>query len=74
MVSPTAKMKPELGWMPGLMMDFTTKDANGEAWDFNKSKQRRQALRIFKEQKPMLLISRPMLIAFSSWQYINDNK
>ena len=69
-----AKEMPGYGIAPGLALDLTTTDAKGRAWDFSKVEMRREAERLFDEQKPTLLVGSPMCTAFSTWQYINDPK
>ena len=73
-VSALAKELPSYGIAPGLALDLTVPDENGEPWDFSRPSMRAKAEKMLDEQKPTLLIGTPMCTAFSTWQYINDKK
>ena len=66
---------PELKLIPGMALDFTCIDPDDNLpWDFNIKAKREKALRMIRQQKPMLLIGSPMCTAWSTWQFINDLK
>ena len=69
-----AKELPSYGIVPGLALDLTVPDENGELWDFSIPSMRTKAEKLLDEQKPTLLVGTPMCTAFSSWQFINDKK
>ncbi len=71
-VTAAAKLLPNLKMLPGFALDLTTKDHNGEEWDFSKSAKREQARALIKTEKPMFLIGSPMCRRYSSWQALND--
>jgi hypothetical protein len=73
-VSALAKELPSYGIAPGLALDLTVPDENGEPWDFSRPSMRIKAEKLLDEQKPTLLIGTPMCTAFSAWQYINNKK
>ena len=73
-VSALAKEMPSYGIAPGLALDLTVPDENGEPWDFSRPSMRAKAERLLDEQAPLLLIGTPMCTAFSTWQYINNKK
>ena len=73
-VSALAKELPSYGIAPGLALDLTVPDENGEPWDFSKPRMRAKAERLLDEQMPTLLIGTPMCTPFSTWQFINDRK
>ena len=55
--------------------DLRTFKPNGEAWDFNKSSDRREARRYVEEEKPTWVIGCPACTFFSSWnQSMNHRK
>ena len=56
---------------PGLALDLTVKDEQGNPWDFHDPEKRRKAEKIIDAEKPMLLIGTPMCAAFSSIQERN---
>ena len=70
-VTAAAEILKELDIDPGLALDLTTCDENGEPWDFGKDIMRAKAKRLVEEQKPMLLIGSPMCTMYSAWQRIN---
>ena len=73
-VSALARDMPSYGIAPGLALDLTVPDENGEPWDFSRRSMRVKAERLLDEQAPTLLIGTPMCTAFSTWQYINNKK
>ena len=53
-------------------MDLTCIDPDdGQPWDFDKIEKRVKARRLVAEQKPTVLITRPMCTAFSILQNLN---
>ena len=73
-ISALAKELPNYGIAPGLALDLTVPDENGEPWDFSRPAMRAKAERLLEQQQPTLLVGTPMCTAFSTWQYINDKK
>ena len=65
---------PRYGCAPGLALDLTVRDENGEAWDFSLKRIRDKAERLIAEQQPTLLVGSPLCTKFSAWQYINRAK
>ena len=61
-----ARELPKFGIAPGLALDLTTCNSEGEPWDFSKSRMRDEAERLIDEQKPVLLVGTPMCTAFST--------
>ena len=60
---------------PGLALDITTTDPyDGLPWDFDLPAKRDRALRLIREQKPLVLIGSPMCTAWSTWQRLNKFK
>lgn len=68
------KMAERLKMMPGMALDLTGTDEEGNAWDFNVEEMREKAERIVRERKALLLIGSPMCSAFSALQSINFAK
>lgn len=57
---------------PGFALDLTVSDPeDGKPWDFGLSTKRERARRLFREQKPYLLIGSPACKAFSTWMALN---
>ena len=48
-------------------LDLRSKKPNGQAWDFRKRSDRRQAYRLIKEKKPTWVIGMPPCTPFSTW-------
>ena len=48
------------GLKPGWSLDITTKDENGDPWDFSRSKMRRKAINKINEDRPLLVVGSPM--------------
>jgi len=69
-----ARVLKKLNITPGFALDITTKDENGEPWDFDKLEQKRKAERLVCETEPDLLMGGPMCKDFSPWQRINRAK
>ena len=67
-----AKLLPQLGVIPGLALDLTTRDAQGEAWDFDRIDKRVAARKLIDEQKLLFVIGSPVCTAFCLWQRINN--
>ena len=70
-VADIARRQPRLGAIPGVSLDLTGKDEQGNPWDFNLKEQREKAERLIDEQRPLLLIGTPMCTAFSNIQNLN---
>jgi hypothetical protein len=73
-VADVARRQPRLGAIPGLSLDLTGCDAQGNPWDFNIIGQRNKAEKLLDEQRPLLLIGTPMCTAFSNIQNLNTAK
>ena len=73
-ISALAKDLPSYGIAPGLALDLTVPDENGEPWDFSRPSMRAKAERLLDAQAPTLLVGSPMCTAFSTWQFINNKK
>ena len=52
-------------------MDLRTLKPNGQAWDFDKRKDRVLARKMIREQRPTWIISSPPCTVFSSWNQYN---
>ena len=74
MISALAKELPSCGIAPGLALDLTVPDENGEPGDFSRPSMRSKAEKLVDEQKPTLLVGTPMCTAFSTWQFSNAKK
>ena len=61
-----ARDLPGYGIAPGLALDLTVPDENGDAWDFSRPCMREKAEQLLDEQKPLLLVRTPMCTAFST--------
>jgi hypothetical protein len=59
------------GIVPGVALDLTTTNNEGEPWDFNDPARRMEAEKLLDEQQPQLLIGSPMCTAFSNIQNLN---
>ena len=73
-ISALAKELPSYGIAPGLALDLTVPDENGEPWDFSRPSMRAKPEELLDLQKPTVLVGTPMCTAFSSWQFITDKK
>ena len=73
-VAAMAERHPRIGIVPGLSLDPTGHDADGNPWDFNLAEQRSKAEALMDQQRPMLLIGSPMCTAFSNIQNLNKAK
>ena len=60
-----------MGLIPGMSLDLTENDVDGQPWDFNIADKRERAMRLVKSKKALLLIGSPMCAAFSQLQNIN---
>ena len=65
---------PEFGCAPGLALDLTTTDPDGNPWDFSQKKQRDKAEALLDTERPALLIGSPMCTQFSQWLNISAAK
>ena len=63
-----------MGLIPGMALDLTENDCDGEPWDFNIEAKRQHAMEMVKSKKALLLIGSPMCSAFSQLQHINFSK
>ena len=50
----------ELGLRAGWSLDLTTKDKDGNYWDFSKNEMRQRATAKIKKDKPLLIIGSPI--------------
>ena len=73
-ISALARELPSYGIAPGLALDLTVPDENGEPWDFSRPSMRAKAEKLLEAQAPMLLVGSPMCTVFSTWQLINNKK
>ena len=73
-VADMARRQPRLGAIPGVSLDLTGTDEQGNPWDFNLKEQWEKAERIIDEQQPLLLIGTPMCTAFSNIQNLSKAK
>ena len=64
-VTRMATRKPRYGCSPGLAMDLTTNDDEGNPWDFSLPHMRDKAERLLDLERPLFLIGSPMCTAFS---------
>ena len=70
-VTAAATINPDVGVGAGFAMDLTTKDENGQPWDFDDPRQRRRAIDKINAEKPFVVIGSPMCTAFSLLQALN---
>ena len=68
------KLAKQYGLQPGVAMDITTCDDTGQPWDFCCPKQRAKALRLVRQQQPLLLVGSPMCTAWSILQGLNAHR
>ena len=73
-ISSLAKDLPSYGIAPGLALDLTVPDENGEPWDFSRPSMRAKAEMLLDAQAPTLLVGSPMCTVFSTWRFINNKK
>ena len=73
-VTAAAKRHPRFGCIPGLALDLTVNDGNGEAWNFSIPAMRKKAEALIDQEQPLLLIGSPMCTAFSHLQNLNKNR
>ena len=69
-----AARKAKYGCIPGLALDLTTTDDNGEPWDFSQQHMRDKADKLIDLERPMFLIGSPMCTAFSRLLAISASK
>ena len=55
-------------------MDLTTRDPDGEPWNFSLPGQRQKALQRIRETEPTLVVGSPMCAMFSQLQALNALK
>ena len=65
-ISDLACQLPRYGCAPGLALNLTVLDENGEAWDFSLKRMWDKAEKLIATQQRTLLVSSPMCIAFSA--------
>ena len=58
-VTQAIKLLPRLRLVPGLALDVTRCNDKGEPWDFDDPAKQEEALQLFEEQKPVLLVGSP---------------
>ncbi len=68
------EMAEEFGLKPGLSLDLTNQDENGDAWDFNTVEMRNKAIRKIHEEQPMFVVGSPMCDPWSIAQNANKGK
>ena len=73
-VTAAANRHPRFGCIPGLALDRTVNDENGEAWNFSIPAMRKKAEALIDLHEPLLLIGSPMCTAFSHLQNPNKNR
>ena len=73
-VTDAARRHPRLGCIPGLALDITTTDDEGNQWNFDDPKMRAKAETLLDAQKPAILIGSPMCTPFSNLQNLNNPK
>ena len=73
-VTAAAKILPELGLIPGFLLDLTTTNAKGEPWDFDSKAKREEALELVRTQKPTLVVGSVMCRDFSSLQNLSRDR
>ena len=73
-ISALAKELPSYGIAPGLALDLTVPDENGEPWDFSRPSMRAKAEKLLDVQEPTRLVGLSMCTAFSTWQVIKNKK
>ena len=64
-VTAMAGRRPHYGCVPGLALDLTTTDDEGNPWDFSHEHMRDKADKLLDEERPLFLIGSPMCTAFS---------
>ena len=60
-----------MGLKPAWALDLTTFDKAGNPWDFSQAVQRKKALWMLREDKPLLVVACPMCGPFSSMNELN---
>ena len=73
-VTAAAKLLPRLRLIPGLALDLTTEDENGEPWNFDYAERREAARRLLREQKPAMLIGSPSCREFCTWKALHNSR
>lgn len=63
-----------LGLAPGMSLDLTELDIDGQPWDFNVPEKCARAEKLVRDKKALLLIGSPMCSAFSQIQGLNFSK
>ena len=63
-----------MGMVPGVALDLTTVDDDGNPWDFSVAGQRRKARELIQHTKPILLVGSPMCRPYSQLQTLNNSK
>ena len=60
-----------MGLPGGWSLDLTTHDAEGRAWDFDKSEVRARCRKLVRESRPAVIVGSPMCTMFSQLQRMN---
>ena len=72
---PTAsEMARKMGLRAGWILDITTVDHDGRAWDINEAEMRNRAARQLLKDEPLLLIGSPMCTGFRVMNNLNYRK
>ena len=69
-VTSAAKLLPDMRHLPGVALDLTTTDADGNHWDFSLKEMREKAWDMIVREQPELVIGSPMCTAFCMWQHL----
>ena len=62
----------KMGLQQGVSLDLRTVDEQGQRWDFDCPKRRKDALAFLRQEKPALLIGSPDCTSFSVIQRLNQ--
>ena len=54
---------PQYGILPCFMLDLTTSDSDGRAWDFEDLEMQRRAWEKIEREQPLLIIGSPIRTA-----------
>ena len=73
-VTAAIKMLPSLKLVPGMALDLTTEDENGDPWNFAYADRRAEARRRLAEQRPVLVIGSPACTEFCTWKALHNVK
>ena len=73
-VTEAARRHARLGCIPGVALDLTSMDDEGNPWNFDIEAMRVKAEKLLNAQRPELLIGSPMCTPFSNLQNLNNAK